>query len=44
MLKLSMVTFIYLKLSVFQKQHAEVKIFNNVNSVGSVINEKAFAN
>ena len=44
LMKLFMLTFIYLKLSLFQKQHAEVKIFNNVNSVGSVINEKAFAN
>ena len=28
-LKLFMVTFIYLKLSVFQKHHAEKRIFNN---------------
>ena len=44
LLKVFMVTFIYFKLSIFQKHHAENRIFNKVDAGRSVIDEKAFAN
>ena len=41
-LKILVITFVYFKLSIFQRHHAQKRVFNKKNSTANLLNEFSF--